>query len=162
MGAGLEIICVDPALVHRVWPLCSHLIRAAMQRGGLGAYEPVEEAVHAGRALLWLATDGQTIHAAAVTQLAQTEWRKVCEIIACGATPSPRLRGEGGVRGGNEREGRARWLHLIETIEDFARAEGCSAMRIVGRKGWARVLSRGGFETRPYRVKHIVLEKELG
>jgi hypothetical protein len=134
----MRIACVDPALVHRVWPLVSHLIRAAMQRGDIGSYRPVEEAVLAGRALVWLATDGQAIHAAAVTELHQTEWRKVCEIVACG---------------GNDR---ARWLHLIETIEDFARAEGCSATRIIGRKGWARVLA-----SKHYRTKRIVLEKEL-
>jgi hypothetical protein len=133
---GVEIICVDPALVHRVWPLCAHLIRAAMRRGDLGAFAPIEEAVLAGRALLWLATDGAIIHAAAVTQLAQTEWRKVCEIVACGGRD------------------RRLWIHLIETIEDFARAEGCAATRIVGRKGWARVLAQ-------YHTTRIVLEKDL-
>jgi hypothetical protein len=98
------------------------------------------------------------IHAAAVTELHQTEhqgvhgtarrdgrerpdalherWRKVCVIVACGGSDMPR------------------WLHLIEKIEDFARAEGCAATRIIGRKGWARVLAQ-------YRTTRIVLEKEL-
>jgi hypothetical protein len=133
-----EIACVDPALVHRVWPLVSHLIHSAMQRGGLGAYEPVAKAIHTGYALLWLATENNKIHAAAITQIAQTEWRKVCEIVACGGMD------------------RTRWLHLIERIEDFARAENCSATRIVGRKGWARVLA-----SKHYRTTRIVLEKEL-
>ena len=39
--------------------------------------------------------------------------------------------------------------------EDFAKAEGCAAMRVKGRRGWARVL-------KGYRVKSITLEKELG
>ena len=47
-----------------------------------------------------------------------------------------------------------RWIGLIEKIEEFARAEGCSATRIMGRKGWARVLAS-------YRTKRIVLEKDL-
>jgi hypothetical protein len=137
----MEIACVDPEIVGKVWPLVAPLIHAAMKRGGIGAFAPVEESVLAGRALVWLATEDAKIHAAAVTQLAQTEWRKVCEIVACG---------------GNNR---ARWLHLIERIENFARAEGCAATRIIGRKGWARVLGRG--RTRPYRITRIVLEKEL-
>jgi hypothetical protein len=132
----VELICVDPAIVHRVWPFARELIRAAMRRGDIGAYAPVEQAVHAGRALLWLAIEGETILAAAVTELHQTEWRKVCVIVACGGKT------------------RARWLHLLGRIEEFARAEGCSATRIVGRKGWARVLNG-------YRTKRIVLEKDL-
>jgi hypothetical protein len=132
----MEIACVDPALVHRVWPLIAEHIRSAMRRGDLGAYAPVAKAVHTGQALLWLAVENDKIHAAAVTQLAQTEWRKVCEIVACGGSDM------------------RRWLHLIERIEQFAKAEGCSATRIVGRKGWARVLSN-------YRTTRIILEKDL-
>jgi hypothetical protein len=134
--ADCAIVCVDPALVHRVWPLVCDLIHAAMKRGNLSSYQALSQSVHSGHALLWIATGGGGIQAAAVTSLAQTEWRKVCEIVACGG------------------RNRARWLHLIERIEDFARAEGCSATRIIGRKGWARVLSG-------YRAKRVVLEKEL-
>jgi hypothetical protein len=143
MLSPLRIICVDPALVHSVWPLVADRIGAAMARGGIGAYAPVEESVLAGRALVWLATDGMGIAAAAVTQLERTDRGLICVIVACGGT--------------NMR----RWLHLIDGIEEFARAEGCAATRIIGRKGWARVLSRGGFQTRPYRVRRIILEKEL-
>jgi hypothetical protein len=132
----LEIVCVDPALVKSVWPLVAGLIRAAMQRGDVGAYHPVEENVLAGRSLVWLATDGTDIHAAAVTQLERTDRGLICVIVACGGRQM------------------CRWLHLIEGIEEFARAEGCAATRIVGRKGWARVLPS-------YRAKRIILEKEL-
>ena len=47
-----------------------------------------------------------------------------------------------------------RWIGLLERIEEFARAEGCEATRIIGRKGWARVLTS-------YQTKRIVLEKDL-
>ena len=40
------------------------------------------------------------------------------------------------------------WLHLLDGIEAFARAEGCDAMRIIGRKGWARVLKDYRVNTR--------------
>ena len=48
----------------------------------------------------------------------------------------------------------SRWLGLLGKIEEFARAEGCKSTRIMGRKGWARVLPS-------YQVKRIVLEKDL-
>jgi hypothetical protein len=132
----MRIICVDPALADKVWPHVDSAIRAAMQRGAIGAFQPVAQSVLAGRALVWLATDGERIRAAAVTELHATEWRKVCVIVACG---------------GNAMRS---WLHLIREIEQFAKDEGCAATRIVGRKGWARML-------KDYRTKRIILEKEL-
>jgi hypothetical protein len=112
--------------------------------------------------------DGARVQAAAVTELHRTEWRKVCVIVACGA-PSGRLCASGRLRPSSRAAAsRAaasqaatsrtvdmrRWIGLIEKIEEFARAEGCSATRIMGRKGWARVLTS-------YQTKRIVLEKDL-
>ena len=115
-----------------------------------------------GDALLWLALscengDGVRIDAAAVTELHRTEWRKVCVVVACGALS--RLRASGCLRASSRSDAsRAtdmrRWIGLLEQIEEFARAEGCEATRIIGRKGWARVLMS-------YQVKRIVLEKDL-
>jgi hypothetical protein len=130
-----QLICVDPIRVPEFWPYVRPLIVRAMQRGG-GAFWPVESAVLQGRALLWLAWNGERIEAAAVTELQQSEWRKVCEIVACGGAVL------------------ARWIDLIDGIEQYARAEGATAVRIVGRDGWERVL-------RNYRRKRVVLEKEL-
>jgi hypothetical protein len=106
-----------------------------MKRGELSAYRPLVDSVLDAKALLWLAWDGEKIHAAAVTELHVTEWRKVCVIAACG--------GE-----------RLAWSIFIEPLEQFARAEKCAAMRIVGREGWQRVL-------KDYRRKRVILEKEL-
>jgi hypothetical protein len=131
-----------------------------MERGGVGALAPVKNAVLEGRALLWIAWDpgsqsrtglrtesgtnhrsnsgagGAAIVAAAVTELPCTEKRKYCVIVACGG------------------RGLARWLALIAPLEDYARAEGCDAIRIIGREGWARVLH--GF-----RRTAAVMDKEL-
>jgi hypothetical protein len=138
-----ELVCVDPAHVHLVWPLVSGLIEAAMRRGDFSSFAAVRDAVLGGDALLWLAWDGTEIAAAAVTELAATEWRKVCVVVACGGS-TPASAGAG----------MRRWIGLLEKIEEFARAEGCAAVRIIGRAGWARVL-------RDYRTKRVVLEKHL-
>jgi hypothetical protein len=107
-----------------------------MRRGDVGPFAPVEQNVLAGRALLWIVTDGERIAAAAITELQRTEQQSLCLIVACGGV------------------GMRRWLHLIDGIEQYAAAEGCAAVRIVGRKGWLRALPR-------YRAKRVILEKEL-
>jgi hypothetical protein len=168
-----HLVCIPPDKVALVWPLARNLIFAAMKRGDLSSFGPVEDSVLRGDALLWLALtyedgDGVRIDAAAVTELHRTEWRKVCVVVACGA-PSGRLGASGRSRPSSRAvasradSSRAdasratdmrRWIGLLERIEEFARAEGCEATRIIGRKGWARVLTS-------YQTKRIVLEKDL-
>ena len=154
----MRLVCVDPARAGEVWPHVRDLIHAAMKRGDLGSFRPVEASVLAGDALLWLAIAreghqgvdarlrglcrerpdgyGEAIAAAAVTELHETEWRKVCVLVACGGS---------GVRD---------WLPLLDGIEAYARAARCAGVRIMGRKGWARVLPS-------YQAKRIILEKDL-
>ena len=174
-----HLVCIPPDKVALVWPLARNLIFAAMKRGDLSSFGPVEDSVLRGDALLWLALtyedgDGVRIDAAAVTELHRTEWRKVCVVVACGA-PSGRLGASGHLRASgrlrpsslpvaslpvaaradaSRATGMRRWIGLLERIEEFARAEGCEATRIIGRKGWARVLTS-------YQTKRIVLEKDL-
>jgi|GEM_PF-605419 len=132
----IQCICIDPRKVERVWPLVAHLIRAAMRKGRISEFADVERAVLDGAQLLWVAVDRQAIWAAAVTQLSRANGEKFCTIVACG---------------GRER---ARWLPLKAELETFAKAEGCAAIRIHGRRGWAR-------EFPDYRLTRILLEKEL-
>jgi len=167
-----HLVCIPPDKVALVWPLARNLIFAAMKRGDLSSFGPVEDSVLRGDALLWLALtyedgDGVRIDAAAVTELHRTEWRKVCVVVACGASgrsrASGRLRPSSRAVASRAASSRAaasrasdmrRWIGLLERIEEFARAEGCEATRIIGRKGWARVLTS-------YQTKRIVLEKDL-
>jgi hypothetical protein len=140
----MQLVCVPPDEVGRAWPHVRHLILAAMKRGGLSSLQPVEDAVLRGDALLWLACHDDArsgpgagrIAAAAVTELHQTEWRKVCVLIACGG------------------KGADRWIGLLGSIEAYARAAGCEAMRLMGRGGWQRLLPS-------YRRTGIVLERTL-
>jgi hypothetical protein len=157
---GYELVYIPVKQVSQVWPLVAGLIEAAMRRGDLSSFASVATAVMAGCAQLWVAVarrqgnekrpssravDERTrpgadrdheIIAAAVTKLQQVGRRKLCIIVACG---------------GDEI---TRWLDLLALIEDWAKSEGCDAMRIMGRRGWSRVLPA-------YRLTRIVLEKEL-
>ncbi|MGA7489040.1 MAG: hypothetical protein WBW74_19120 [Xanthobacteraceae bacterium] len=143
-----HLICVPPDRAALVWPHVRALILAAMRRGDLSGFRPVESSVLSGAALLWLAVTRENgIEAAAVTELQQTEWRRVCVVVACGAPSGGRLPSSRAL-------GTRPWLRLLDGIEAYAKAAGCSAVRIMGRKGWARVLTS-------YLAKRIILEKDL-
>lgn len=131
-----ELVCVDPKQVKTAWVEVSHWIKLAMERGDLGLFTDIEQDVLSGRSLLWLVWDKPKILAVVVTQLRQTECTKSCVIAACGGEQS------------------GLWLGLITEIENYARAEGCDAVRIMGRRGWARALP-------DYRTARIVLERRL-
>lgn len=133
MPSTVDLICVDPARIDEMWPHVRDKIRAAVERTGLSSFADIEADVLAGLQLVWIAWDGKDILAAAATQLT----RNVCVLTTCS---------------GYDRE---RWLPLFARIEQYAKDEGCSSMRIYGRKGWERVLDG-------YRVEHVILEKRLG
>jgi len=131
-----ELVCVDPARVHEIWPHVAPLLKAACVRTGLNAFANVEADILCGGSLLWIAWNGEAIEAAAATILINTEAGKICIITVCGGS------------------GMKRWLPLLAGIENYARDEGCARVRIFGRKGWLRALE--GFEE-----KHIIMDKEL-
>jgi hypothetical protein len=130
-----EAVCVDPKQVDAVWDRVSPWVKRAMERGDLGTFWDIELDVLDGKALLWLAWDGE-LKGCAITQITKTEKSKVCLIVACGG------------------EKAKEWVHLIGKIEIYARDEGCDAVRILGRKGWLRVL-------KDYSAPKLVLEKRL-
>ena len=140
MRSSAELVCVDPKRVHEIWLHVAPLLRRAIARTGLSAFADIERDVLRGNALLWLAASGEagtaTIEAVASTALQQTDSGKVCIITACA--------------GANM----ARWLPLINHIEAYAKNEGCTCVRIFGRKGWLRVLEG-------YREEQVVMDKEL-
>jgi hypothetical protein len=140
MRLSAELVCVDPKQVHLLWPIVAPLLRKAIARTGLSAFREIERDILQGHALLWLAVSGEgsaaAIDAVASTSLQETDAGNVCVITACaGARMS-------------------RWLPLIEQIETYAKNEGCTCIRIFGRKGWLRALDG-------YRAKHIIMDKEI-
>lgn len=133
-----DLICVPPDIVPQVWPFVSGLMWVAVKKGGLSSFAPIQDDVLNGRSLLWIAWGGDTtkVEAAGISQITETEWRKVCTIVAVA---------------GKQME---RWLSLLGQIESYAKQEGCTGMRIMGRRGWEKVLP-------DYHVKRIVIEKVL-
>ena len=136
MHSTAELVCVDPERVHQIWPHVRDLLKAACRRTNLNAFADIEADIRSGRSLLWLAWNGRAIEAAAATILINSDTGRVCIITVCG---------------GREMN---RWLPLLAEIEAYARREGCTRVRIFGRKGWLRVLD-------DYEQKHIIMDKDL-
>jgi hypothetical protein len=131
----VELLAVDPPLVKDIWPHVRSLVKSAIDRTGLCNFGDVEREVLGGLQQLWLVWNGTAIEAAVVTQLVLINDRKICILVACGG------------RGRN-------WPSLMAGIEQFARNEGCRAVRIIGRKGWQRILA-------DYRANYVVMDREL-
>ncbi len=126
-------VCVDPQHVGRVWPRVEGFIREAIERVGISNFNDVVDDLVHGNSLLWLgwSEEENQIVSAGVTELTG----EVCTLVAYGGR---------------------REDHLLAAIENYARDEGCTTMRLLGREGWARVLKPHG-----YRQPYIVLERQL-
>lgn len=135
MPSTAELVPVDPARVHEVWPLIRERVKIAIERTGLSDFDLIEKEALAGDQLVWLAWEGQ-IAAVALTHKSRIGTRTICTLTACQ---------------GYDRD---RWLPLFKKIEKYAKDEGCSVMRIYGRKGWSRVLDG-------YQIENVVMEKVL-
>lgn len=108
------------------------LLDRAVVRGGYDWCE-VWEDLNFGLAQLWLTTDGQPINATVTRRDGDTLEVWLCGgSVLCGALP------------------------FLETILAAAKVDGSTNARIIGRKGWSRVL-------RPYgwRSEGETLVKEL-
>lgn len=135
MPFSADLVCVDPNDARKIWHLAGPLIRAAIERTGLSEFADIEAQVLSGDQLLWLAISSH-IEAAATTHLIKTGGKPVLIVTACS---------------GSQME---RWLPLRKRIESYAKVEGCSCVRLYGRKGWERAL-------KDYRAEYVIMEKAL-
>jgi len=131
-----ELLCVDPKRVSAIWPYIKDRLQRATERTQASNWEDDVDRIMAGDALVWIARDEGGIAAVATTELVEFNGSKYCYITGCG---------------GEQQEN---WLHLIGGIEQFAKAEGCKSIRILGRQGWRAVL-------KDYVPRLVLLEKEL-
>lgn len=131
-----DLVAVGTPEVGVIWPHTCEMVKRGMSRADAGDFERTERELFSGLQQLWLAWNGAVIEAVAVTQLTTVGDKKICVIVACSG------------------DGVTEWVSLIAGLEQFAKAEGCKAMRIYGRKGWERLL-------RNYKSKYVVMDKEL-
>lgn len=127
----MKLVCIPPDTVSTFWPHVKSIVKRAIDRGHTD-WGFLESNLFTGAWLLWLIWDGKQIRGAVVTGLVGD----ACEIVACAG------------------DGFRDWIHLLSEIEAYARTEGKSSMRLIGRRGWSRVLP-------DYKPTLVMLEKRL-
>lgn len=133
----MNLICVPPDRAGAAWPLVHPYIERAIKRTDISDIMTVKSDVVSGHSLLWVAIDeNERLIGAGVTQLVLGDNRKICEIVAWGADDQQKC------------------APLLNIIHEHAKDEGCQAVRLFGRKGWARMLKE-------YKIRALVMEKVL-
>ena len=140
-GTPAALFGIPADKVLAVWRIVEPEIRRACARSD-GRYESddVLAALLARDMQLWLAIDVAVpgkMDAVCVTQIANYPRQRRCALVFCA---------------GHRPE---RWLHHLDTIGEWARAQGCVAMELQGRPGWERLLGDGWEKT------HVLLRKRI-
>lgn len=104
-----------------LWPDVRKLLGKAVQRGG-NNWSDVRQKLEDGRAQLWMTVAGKPINAAVTKMDGNT-----LEIWLCGGRVIPDA------------------VHLLEVALNAAEEGGATNARIIGRKGWERVLRPYGW-----------------
>lgn len=121
--------------IGMVWKDCVPLLQPALGEGE--TMDQVLAALFSKKAQLWIGATEDEIQVACVTELTRRGGCLHCNIWLTGG------------RGVNN------WMYFLETIEDWAKAQGCDAMLIAkARTGWKRLLPK-------YQTKTIELVKEI-
>lgn len=118
-----------------VWKDCVPLLQPALGEGE--TMEQVLTALFQKRAQLWIGATEDEIHVACVTEIIRRGGCLYCNVWLTGG------------------KGVNNWLYFLETIEAWAKEQGCDAMLIDrARNGWKRLLPE-------YQTKTISLVKEI-
>jgi hypothetical protein len=124
------------------WLQAEPLLEKAIARGSDETTVSVLIALCQGARQLWAAFTGpdmETMLMAVTTRIVTTgAGRKICEIAHIGGT------------------GIERWLQFLPVIEAWAESQGCGLVRLIGRRGWVRMLAQ--FD---YADCAVVVEKPL-
>ena len=121
--------------IARVWLPAARLLRPALSEGA--SLDHVLQALYNQTAQLWIAATETELQMACVTKIVTRGTRKVCNIWLVGGI------------------GVNNWLHYIETIEEWAKEQGCDAVVMEqARIGWQRLL-------KGYKPLSMALERKL-
>jgi hypothetical protein len=130
----VNLFCLGSEQIDSLWDEYAEHIFRLERLGHLSADEIREELRLAKRQLWGIQVDGRVV-GIAITRIGGM----TCEVFAAAGTQTER----------------GQIQQLYERIEQWARQKGCARMRVVGRRGWQRVLT--GFR----QSKDVILEKEL-
>lgn len=123
--------------IEFVWPLVAPLVESACSRFGatMGSLD-ILTACKSCDMQLWVYWNNDQVKAVGVTEIITHPRFRAANLVIC--------------TGYDHKE----WNHVLTTLEEWARENGCERMRLLTRPGWERVLT-------DYKKTHVVLEKEI-
>ena len=115
-----ELRCYSSDQINHVWPDVKHHIESALDRGSNYTIHDIRIGLCTQQMQLWCyGTD-----AALVTTIQEKDGIKFCLYLALGGSKMDE------------------WGKYQPLVEDWARENGCTEMRVYGRRGWKQF----GFE----------------
>jgi len=118
---GVKLVAVPGERMHEIPPFVWELLDTAIN--WQTTLELVKQQVRDGSATLWMALDGQTCMAVAVTEVLQYPAARMFSVAYCAGKQ---------VR---------RWIHLFQVFRDLAKRTGCDGIELQGKnRAWGRLL----------------------
>lgn len=124
-----ELMSIPIEHLPMMWEALAPLLQKGVDRsnGEISLDELYRDAMK-GEYQIWVMAAGVEIKSALATRLMLFgTGKKVCNLM---------------IAGGEELE---EWKDQIEAFEDWARAENCDELRIIGRAGWGRHMKKFGY-----------------
>ena len=133
-----DLVGVGSHQIDDYWDYVKPFVDKAMERSTTETTPQVFVALKNKSARLWLSVKEGIIQSICIVQVTDRPKGRVCSIWIC--------------TGSNRKE----WMQFHDTIEAWAKANGCVRMRHEARKGWAREMKKYG-----YQMSHVIIEKEI-
>ena len=118
LKAKSKVVCYTADQIPHVWEEVKPHIQKALDRGSRYGIEDIRRGLCRGKMQLWV-WQSDKIDAALVTTI-QTKEVKFCLYLALGGSKM------------------SEWKYYMSFVEDWAREQGCTEMRVYGRSGWAK------------------------
>lgn len=135
----MNVFCLGPEQIDEHWSAFGHHLER-FEAEGFDFAADIRAGLKSADKQLFGVEDAGSVLGVVVTKIVVTPKGRVCEVHACCGTSA---------------DIRAVVELLLPRIEAWAEEIGCARMRVIGRKGWKRIL-------RDYRQPGVVMEKEFG
>lgn len=123
------------------WSRVQPFVHTACDRSN-GKYKSIDvlNNLIKGDMQLWAAADDEhKIKSIAITEVANYPGTKVARILACTGEDPQDI------------------IEHLDAMEGWSKENGCESQEIIARIGWKRFL-----ESKGYKLKHAIFEKEIG
>lgn len=133
LQAPSNLVSYGADQINTVWWQVEPLIQRALDRGSIYTIDEIYDALRSREMQLWAWVD-EDIEACLVTAIQYTD-TTFCLLLALGGKSMDL------------------WSRFLPLVEDWARDQGATEMRIYGRAGWAKVTG--------YNIDYTRLSKRL-